>query len=122
MATVVLRWVGIPHLAYRPISRLSGGEHQRTFLVRPLARQFDLPLLDEPFAEVDTTSQKAITRMLHRLRDRGHAVVVIHHGLAIIPTLCDWTHLLNRTVTGFGPTKEVLTDETTKQVYELTTT
>jgi len=46
----------------------------------------------------------------------------IHHDLATVPTLCDWTCLLNRTVMGFGPTKEVFTDEMVKQAYGLATT
>ena len=45
-----------------------------------------------------------------------------HHDLATVPTLCDWTCLLNRTVMGFGLTKEVFTDEMIKQAYGLATT
>jgi len=47
---------------------------------------------------------------------------VVPHALATVPTLCDWTCLLNRTVMGFGPTKEVFTDEMVKQAYGLATT
>ena len=117
-----LKRVGIPHLAHRPISQLSGGERQRTFLARLLAQQPDLLLLDEPFAGVDAASQETITRVLHGLRDEGRTVVIVHHDLATVPTLCDWTCLLNRTVMGFGPTKDVFTDEMVKQAYGLATT
>ena len=117
-----LRRVGIPHLAHRPINQLSGGERQRTFLARLLAQQSDLLLLDEPFAGVDAASQETITNVLHGLRDAGRTVVIVHHDLATVPTLCDWTCLLNRTVMGFGPTKEVFTDEMVKQAYGLATT
>ena len=122
VAAAALRRVGIPHLAHRPISQLSGGERQRTFLARLLAQQPDLLLLDEPFAGVDAASQEAITSVLHELRDEGRTVVIVHHDLATVPTLCDWTCLLNRTVMGFGPTKEVFTDEMVKQAYGLATT
>ena len=122
VAAAALRRVGIPHLAHRPISQLSGGERQRTFLARLLAQQPDLLLLDEPFAGVDAASQETITRVLHGLRDEGRTVVIVHHDLATVPTLCDWTCLLNRTVMGFGPTKEVFTDEMVKQAYGLATT
>ena len=122
VAAAALRRVGIPHLAHRPISQLSGGERQRTFLARLLAQEPDLLLLDEPFAGVDAASQEAITRVLHELRDEGRTVVIVHHDLATVPTLCDWTCLLNRTVMGFGPTKEVFTDEMVKQAYGLATT
>ena len=114
--------LGIPHLAHRPISQLSGGERQRTFLARLLAQEPDLLLLDEPFAGVDAASQETITNVLHGLRDEGRTVVIVHHDLATVPTLCDWTCLLNRTVMGFGPTKEVFTDEMVKQAYGLATT
>ena len=122
VAAAALRRVGIPHLAHRPISQLSGGERQRTFLARLLAQEPDLLLLDEPFAGVDAASQEAITSVLHELRDEGRTVVIVHHDLATVPTLCDWTCLLNRTVMGFGPTKEVFTDEMVKQAYGLATT
>ncbi len=122
VAVAALKRVGIPHLAHRPISQLSGGERQRTFLARLLAQQSDLLLLDEPFAGVDAASQETITRVLHVLRDEGRTVVIVHHDLATVPTLCDWTCLLNRTVMGFGPTKDVFTDEMVKQAYGLATT
>ena len=122
VAAAALRRVGIPHLAHRPINQLSGGERQRTFLARLLAQEPDLLLLDEPFAGVDAASQEAITSVLHGLRDEGRTVVIVHHDLATVPTLCDWTCLLNRTVMGFGPTKEVFTDEMVKQAYGLATT
>lgn len=122
VAAAALRRVGIPHLAHRPISQLSGGERQRTFLARLLAQQSELLLLDEPFAGVDAASQETITNVLHGLRDAGRTVVIVHHDLATVPTLCDWTCLLNRTVMGFGPTEEVFTDEAVKQAYGLATT
>ena len=122
VAAAALKRVGIPHLVHRPISQLSGGERQRTFLARLLAQQPDLLLLDEPFAGVDAASQETITRVLHGLRDEGRTVVIVHHDLATVPTLCDWTCLLNRTVMGFGPTKDVFTDEMVKQAYGLATT
>lgn len=122
VAAAALERVGIPHLAHRPISQLSGGERQRTFLARLLAQQSDLLLLDEPFAGVDAASQEAITSVLHGLRDEGRTVVIVHHDLATVPTLCDWACLLNRTVMGCGPTKEVFTDEMVKKAYGLATT
>ena len=122
VAAAALKRVGIPHLAHRPISQLSGGERQRTFLARLLAQQPDLLLLDEPVAGGDAARQETITRVLHGLRDEGRTVVIVHHDLATVPTLCDWTCLLNRTVMGFGPTKDVFTDEMVKQAYGLATT
>ena len=122
VAAAALKRVGIPHLAHRPISQLSGGERQRTFLARLLAPPPDLRLRDEPCAGGDAARPDTITRGLHGLRDEGRTVVIVHHDLATVPTLCDWTCLLNRTVMGFGPTKDVFTDEMVKQAYGLATT
>ena len=118
----VLDRVGIAELAKRQISELSGGQRRRVFVARILVQAPELYLLDEPFAGVDAASQETITRVLHGLRDEGRTVVIVHHDLATVPTLCDWTCLLNRTVMGFGPTKEVFTDEMVKQAYGLATT
>ena len=122
VAAAALKRVGIPHLAHRPISQLSGGERQRTFLARLGAPPPPQRRLDEPNPGVGAASQETITRVLHGLRDEGRTVVIVHHDLATVPTLCDWTCLLNRTVMGFGPTKDVFTDEMVKQAYGLATT
>jgi len=93
----------IADLIDRPISALSGGQLQRTFLARALAQQGDLYLLDEPFVGVDAATERAIVEVLRELRDGGAAVVVVHHDLGSVPELFDDVILLNRDVIAAGP-------------------
>lgn len=114
-----LERVGIAELASRPIGQLSGGERQRTFLARVLAQDPEVFLLDEPFAGVDAASQRAISRVLHGLRDEGRTVIVVHHDLSDVPRLCDWTALINRRVVSAGPTAEAFSEDHVRLAYGL---
>jgi tungstate transport system ATP-binding protein len=54
--------LGIAHLKNRPARTLSGGEAQRTSLVRALALEPEILLLDEPFSALDPGSREALLR------------------------------------------------------------
>ena len=59
-ALACLEQVGMRDFAHRQISQLSGGQQQRVFLARALAQDARLYLMDEPFAGVDATTERAI--------------------------------------------------------------
>ena len=71
---------------------LSGGEAQRVKLSRELSKRdtgSTLYILDEPTTGLHFHDIEQLLRVLHRLRDRGNAVVVIEHNLDVIKT-ADW--------------------------------
>jgi putative ABC transport system ATP-binding protein len=60
---------------------LSGGEQQRVAIAAAAARASPLVLADEPTAELDAHSERAVLRALQRLRDDlGSTVVVVTHS------------------------------------------
>ena len=118
-ARVALEQTGIPELAGQQIGELSGGQRQRVFLARALAQAPDLYFMDEPFQGIDARSQRAILTVLHRLREQGRTVVIVHHDLATVPAYCDHVTLLNRRVIAAGPVAEVFTQANIRVAYEV---
>ncbi len=103
--------------AGRQISRLSGGQQQRVFLARALVQHSDLYLMDEPFAAVDATTERAIVDVLRELRSRGCTLLVVHHDLETLREYFDWVLLLNVRRIALGPVDEVLNSENLRRTY-----
>ena len=61
---------------------LSGGQRQRVMLARALYHDFDLLILDEPFSEMDETSEKDILGHLQLLASHGKMIIFITHNKA----------------------------------------
>ncbi len=112
-----LEKVGMSALAKRQISELSGGQQQRVFLARALAQESDLYLLDEPFAGIDSTTERTMIDLLRSLRDQGKTVLVVHHDLATAQSYFDSLILLNQRLVAFGPTASVFTPEILQKTY-----
>ena len=109
--------VGIADLAHRQISQLSGGQQQRTFLARALVQDADLYLMDEPFAAVDASTEKAIVEILRQMKNDHKTAVVIHHDLQTVPEYFDYVILLNMRIVAHGPVAEVFTKENLQKTY-----
>jgi manganese/zinc/iron transport system ATP- binding protein len=112
-----LRKVGMDAFADRQISRLSGGQEQRTFLARALVQDADLYLMDEPFAGVDATTERAILALLEELRSTGRTVVAVHHDLQTVAEYFDHVVLLNLRLVAAGPVEETFTDANLQRTY-----
>lgn len=116
-AMEALEKVGMEKYARRQISQLSGGQQQRIFLARALAQDARLYLMDEPFAGVDASTERAIVTLLKELKDSGRTVVVVHHDLQTVPAYFDHLVLLNMRVVVQGPTAEVFNEENLRKTY-----
>jgi peptide/nickel transport system ATP-binding protein len=88
-----LKAVGLPAdpaLVRRFPHELSGGQQQRVALARALANDPRIVILDEPTTGLDVVTQDLVLSELARQRaQRGFALVVISHDLAVVARLAD---------------------------------
>jgi manganese/zinc/iron transport system ATP- binding protein len=103
--------------AHRQISQLSGGQQQRVFLARALAQDARLYVMDEPFAGVDATTERAILTLLKELRNTGRTVVAVHHDLQTVAEYFDHVVLLNMRLVASGPVATTFTAENLQLTY-----
>jgi manganese/zinc/iron transport system ATP- binding protein len=73
--------------------------------------------MDEPFAGVDATTERAIISLLHELRAAGKTVIVVHHDLQTVPEYFDWLMLLNVRRIASGSVQETFTEENLRRTY-----
>ena len=91
-----LQRLGIAHLSARPARTLSGGEAQRTSLVRALVLEPELLLLDEPFSALDPPSREALLRdFQHIVKETGMTTAFVTHDRDEAFTLGNRVGVLN---------------------------
>jgi manganese/zinc/iron transport system ATP- binding protein len=112
-----LEQVQMREYADRQIGQLSGGQQQRVFLARAFVQKAKIYLLDEPFAGVDAKTEKMIVEILHRLRDQGDTIVMVHHDLTTVANYFDHVTLLNRQLVAAGTTQTTFTAENIQATY-----
>jgi ABC-2 type transport system ATP-binding protein len=77
------RWDFGPHLRNKPIKRLSGGEQQKLAIIRALAPEPDLLILDEPVSSLDPVGRREFLReLVGQVIERGTTVVFSTHILS----------------------------------------
>ncbi|KPJ63661.1 MAG: hypothetical protein AMJ45_07140 [Syntrophobacter sp. DG_60] len=104
----------------RPISELSGGERQLTFLAKALTQEPKLLLLDEPTAHLDIAHRVRILDLIKRLNNSFKlTVIIVLHDLNLASQYCDELILLNNgRLYKRGLPEEILTAENIEDVYK----
>ena len=87
-ARMLLEQVGLAGRLRHRIGQLSGGEQQRVAVARALVCNPKLLLADEPTGNLDARTGEEVHELLLSLnRDRGLAMIVVTHNLALAARL-----------------------------------
>lgn len=91
-----LRQVGLsPSVEGLYPHQLSGGMRQRVALARALVMEPELIILDEPFANLDMSSQAKLIELIRALNEKEHlALLFITHDIQIALALCQRIYVM----------------------------
>ncbi len=97
IAREYLALAGLSHAAERYPNELSGGMQQRVGVVRALANDPDVLLMDEPFASVDAQTRMTLQEELTRIwQEKQHTVLFITHDVGEAVFLADRVVVLSK--------------------------
>ena len=114
----ILHTLGLSDLVHRPISELSGGEQQLTFLARLWVQNPAFYLLDEPTQNLDMEHRTLLWRMLFQLKREGRGGIVVTHERHFPQGLFDRVVAFrDGTILWQGPPQEVLRPEPLEALY-----
>ncbi len=90
-----LSFVGLEDLEARMARSLSGGEQRRVALARALALEPEILLLDEPTADLDIDSARAVEEVLRKANSElGTTIIISTHNMLQAETLAHRTAIL----------------------------
>ncbi|MGO4758014.1 ATP-binding cassette domain-containing protein, partial [Streptomyces sp. 2MCAF27] len=93
--------VNVPAVTSR-VRRLSGGQRQAVSICRAAGFSSQLVIMDEPTAALGVQETARVEELILKLRDDGHAVLLISHNFAQVMRLSDqvWVMRSGRCVAG----------------------
>lgn len=86
----------ITHIRKSKAGRLSGGERRRLEIARCLVSDPEIIMLDEPFAGIDPITVQNIQEIIHRLRERGIAILITDHAAREILQTVDRCYVISK--------------------------
>ena len=89
-ARQALAAVGLEHRANEWPAALSGGQKQRLAVAACIATGKRLLVFDEPTSGLDLHRMRQVARLIHDVRRRGAAQLVITHDPEFIMACCSW--------------------------------
>jgi iron complex transport system ATP-binding protein len=88
LADAALEQVGVPHLATRDFTQLSGGEQQLVWLAQLSLQDAQVYLLDEPTQQLDVYYRRQVFSLVHGwATQQGKTVLCSTHDLDNLPNL-----------------------------------
>ena len=90
-----MRFVGLEDRAHEMAGSLSYGQQRHLEIVRGLASNPKLILLDEPAAGMNSTEKVELNGLIRKIKDMGVAVMLIEHDVKLVMDISDYVYVLN---------------------------
>lgn len=94
-AAAILERFGMAGFADQPAGSLSYGHQRRVEMMRALAMEPQLLLLDEPVAGMNDVEADALGRIVAELAGDGLGVLLIEHNMRFVLSLCAEIHVID---------------------------
>ncbi|MGO4670022.1 ATP-binding cassette domain-containing protein [Bosea sp. 2RAB26] len=78
------------------VKLMSGGQRQAVAIARTRLANAKMVLMDEPTAAISVRQVAEVLDLIHRLKDRGIAVVLISHRMPDVFSVCDRVVVMRR--------------------------
>jgi simple sugar transport system ATP-binding protein len=75
---------------------MSGGQRQAVAIARTRLADAKIVLMDEPTAAISVRQVAEVLDLIHRLKERGIAVVLISHRMPDVFSVCDRVAVMRR--------------------------
>ena len=97
---------------------LSYGQQRHLEIVRGLASNPKLILLDEPAAGMNSKEKEELNELLYRIIDRGVSILIIEHDMKLMMGVADYLYVLNYgKLLAEGTTSEIQTNPEVIKAY-----
>jgi iron complex transport system ATP-binding protein len=114
----VLGFLGIEHLASRPINEMSTGQARRLLVARALVHDPDVLILDEPANSLDIRARHIFRQSMRTIASKGKNIILVTHNLEdLIPEIDRVVLLSEGRVYRDGPADEILTAENLSDIF-----
>ncbi|MFM9973463.1 MAG: ABC transporter ATP-binding protein [Beijerinckiaceae bacterium] len=91
----ILQLCSLAQIADRPVGSISSAQQRFLMIATALASRPRILLVDEPAAGLVEHERQTLSELIRSIRQRGIAVVIIEHHMALIMALCDRIVVLN---------------------------
>lgn len=78
------------------VRQMSGGQRQAVAIARTRLSDPNLVLMDEPTAAISVRQVAEVLALIKRLKDTGHAVILVSHRMPDVFEVCDRVAVLRR--------------------------
>ncbi|MDD3932467.1 ABC transporter ATP-binding protein [Methanoculleus sp. UBA303] len=119
-ADEILEFLGVAHLADRPMTEISSGEARRLLIGRALVHDPGTLLLDEPTTSLDLHALHSFRTTLRKIARSGTGIILVTHNLHdIIPEISRVILMRDGAIQEDGPKADVLTDDAVGELFRV---